>query len=274
MSHPEQPAPSLPGTRVEKLTAPPRDQPGYDLTRFTLADMVRCGGALRQMASESTSMEDAAQKVTRYLYENLRDKASNNNRSCALVRCFKTHVYARLPEELREFAASQPLSGPLIDDTKCLTLLGTAGDEPPWNSRQTSKMHKCIPLTSEAIVDQFPMIAQLIRQMGLTTTELLRTTPEIIKDLKQKSFGVFHVPAAVNSPFVPAQKDFVVPYGIASVLGFGGMSPDGDLSVAIIFARVAIPSATAEMFRTIALNLNLGILAILNKPVFAVAHER
>src|SRR5712692_266925 len=36
---------------------PASDQPAYDLTRFTLADMVRCGAALRRLATESTSVE-------------------------------------------------------------------------------------------------------------------------------------------------------------------------------------------------------------------------
>jgi hypothetical protein len=74
---------------------------------------------------------------------------------------------------------------------------------------------------------------------------------------------------AASSPFIPAQKDFVLPYKVASVLGFGGLLPDGDLFAVIIFSRVAIPASTAEMFRTIALNLKLGLLALLEKPVFA-----
>src|SRR6266849_10656199 len=36
---------------------PASDQPASDLTRFTLADMVRCGAAVRRLATESTSME-------------------------------------------------------------------------------------------------------------------------------------------------------------------------------------------------------------------------
>lgn len=270
MGQPDQSVPTSAGTgdAVGRTTAPALDQPVYDLTGFTLADMVRCGKALRLLAADSASLEEAAQKVTRYLYEHLRDKSSNN-RSCVLVRFFKTHVYGGLTRELREYAASTASSAVLTDDTKCLTLLGTAGDDPLWNSRQTSKGHKCIPLTGETMVEQFPMISQLIRQLGLTMTEFLRMTPEIIKDVGQRSFGVFHVPVAANSPFVPAQKDFVAPYGIASVLGFGGMLPDGDLFVVIIFTRVAIPSPTAEMFRTVALNLKLGLLGLIDKPVFA-----
>jgi hypothetical protein len=248
MSHVGQTASRSPGISdpIGKPAATAYDQPAYDLTRFTLADMVRCGAVLRRLATELTSMEDAAQKVTRYLYENLRDK---NDRSCVSVRFFKTHLYGRLTDELREAAAVS--SAPLTKDTNCLD---SAGDR--W---RRAAMELATKLQN----------AQLIRQMGITTTDLLRTTPKIIKDLNQKNFGVFHVPVAVNSPFVPAQKEFVALYGIGSVLGFGGMLPEGELFTVIIFARVAIPTPTAEMFRTIALNLKLGLLAILGKPVFA-----
>jgi two-component system NtrC family sensor kinase len=270
MSQPERPARTsarIAGP-VGKPPAPVDVQVAHDLTRFTLADMVRCGEALRLLATEATSMEKAAQAVTRYLYENLR-KRNSDNPSCVLVRFFRTLIYARLATDLREAASQTSVSAEISEDTKCLTLLATAGDDPRWNSRHTSTGHKCIPLISEAIVERFPMISQLIRQLGLTTSELLRTTPELIKELDQRNFGVFHVPMAINSPFVPAQADFVASHGVSSVLGFGGMLPDGDLFAVIIFARVAIPSSTADMFRTIALNLKVALLDLLDKPVFA-----
>jgi hypothetical protein len=271
MSQSEQPSTTSVriGDGLEESTAPAADyQLVYDLTRFTLADMVRCARALRVLVSESTSMEEAAQKATRCFYEHCRDKISNE-RSCVLVRLFKTHPYRGLSKELRAFADSGAGGAAPSLDTKCLTLLATTGDDQKWNSRRTSEGHQCIPLLSEAMVGQFPMIAQLIHQLGLTTTELLRPTAEIIKDADQRQFGVFHVPVAANSPFIPAQKDFVAPYKVASVLGFGGLLPDGDLFAVIMFSRVAIPASTAEMFRTIALNLKLGMLALLEKPVFA-----
>jgi hypothetical protein len=251
-----------------RLSESPPGQQRYDLTRFTLADMVRCGRALRSLVAESASMEEAAQKATRCFYEHCRDQISND-RFCVLVRFFKTHPYGGLHQELRAFADSKAGGAALGADTKCLTLLATSGDDPKWNSRRTSTGHQCIPLLSAAMVGQFPMISQLIHQLGLTTTELVRPTAEIIQDLGQKQFGVFHIPVAANSPFIPAQEEFVAPYGIASVLGFGGMLPGGDLFAAILFARVAIPASTAEMFRTIALDLKLGLLALLEKPVFA-----
>src|SRR5712692_11911144 len=68
MSHVGQTASTSPGILdpIEKPAAtahdqPASDQPASDLTRFTLGDMVRCGAALRRSATESTSMEDAAQ---------------------------------------------------------------------------------------------------------------------------------------------------------------------------------------------------------------------
>lgn len=251
---------------VEKSTA--EVECAHDLTRFTLADMVRCGASVRLLAAGSTSMEEAAQKVTRYFYDSFRHKVSNQ-RSCVLVRLFKTQAYGELTGELREFTDSRASSATLTEDTKCLILLATAGDEPQWNSRHTSKAHQSIPLISEEIVEQSPMISHLIQDLGLSTAEVVRARPEIIKDLEQKRFGIFHVPSATNSEVIPAQKEFVTPYGIASALGFGGMLPGGDLFVAIVFSRVPIPPATAEMFRTVALSLKLGLLALLDRPVFA-----
>ncbi|MGO9055951.1 MAG: hypothetical protein ACLQU2_00970 [Candidatus Binataceae bacterium] len=268
MSQSEQPA-QIAAVTTDRLEKPSADmQFAHDLTRFTLADMVRCGASLRLLAAESTSMEEAARKVTRYLYDNFRDKASNQ-RSCVLVRLFKTHAYGKLTEDLREFAASRASSASPTEDTKCLILMATAGDDPLWNSRHTSKAHKSIALLSEDLLEQFPMIVHLIQDLRLSTAEVVRAQPELIKDLERKKFGIFYVPSATNSEIIPAQKEFVAPYGIASVLGFGGMLPGGDIFAAIVFSRVPIRPATAEMFRTIALNLKLGLLALLDRPVFA-----
>jgi len=240
----------------------------YDLARFTLADMVRCGRALRLLASESETMEEAGQKVTRYLYDHLWDRSRNQTCS-VLVRLFKTHPYALLPEEIRAFADSKAGGVVADQDTRCLTLLATAGDAPDWNSRRRSREHQSIPLLSEAIVAQSPMIVQLIRSLGISTAEFLGTRSGILSELEQRKFGVFYVAHASGSPFVPAQKDFVQPYGVASVVGCGGLLPDQELLILIIFSRSEVAAAAAEMFRTIAVNLKLGFLELMDKPVFA-----
>ncbi len=239
----------------------------YDLTRFTLADMVRCGRDLRRLGATSKAMEETAGIIVRYLYEHFGDRDSGR-RACVLVRLFKTHPFAALSDDLREFAQALMPSAALPAETKCLTLLATAGEEPPWNSRRESRRHRAIPLLSEAVLNEIPMISQLLSQLGVKLSDLIVAKPEIIKDLEQRAFNVFHVPVAKNSPFIPAQQEFVVPYGVESVLGFGGILPDGSLFAVIVFARVPIPPSTAEMFRTIALNVKMAILPALQGRVF------
>jgi hypothetical protein len=84
--------------------------------------------------------------------------------------------------------------------------------------------------------------------------------PKLIVDQDQRSFNVFHVEEARGSPYIPAQERFVVPYGIASVLGFGGALPSADLFSLILFSRAQITRATAELFKPLALAIKLALL--------------
>ena len=115
------------------------------------------------------------------------------------------------------------------------------------------------------------MLWQLITQFGLEARALLEPDPALFVDLEQKSYNVFHVAAAEGSPFVPSQEQFVRPYGIRSVLGFGGLLPGGELFAAILFARSAIPRATADLFKILALSAKLALLPFAGGPVFAPA---
>src|SRR5262249_44726180 len=92
--------------------------------------------------------------------------------------------------------------------------------------------------------------------------------PALLVDQEQKSYNVFHVADAVGSPFVPGQDEFVRPYRIRSVLGFGGLLPDSNLFVVILFARAYIPHQTAELFKTLALSAKLAVLPFVGGRVF------
>jgi hypothetical protein len=158
----------------------------------------------------------------------------------------------------------------LAPTTKCLTLLGTAGDRPEWNDRHASRHHRTIPLPSAQVIEQIPMIAQLVRQFGIEIPALLDGQPEIIRELDKKTYNVFYVPEThIGGPYIPAQAEFVIPYGIKSALGFGGVLPSGNLFAVIMFTRVPIPMATARMFRTIAINVKMNILRFAGAKVFA-----
>ena len=160
-------------------------------------------------------MEDVANKIVNYLYENITD--SSGKTANALVRFYKTHPYNQLDSGLQGFAQGILGSAP-SDDTNCLTMLGTTGDDAAWKSRSTSNGHRAIPLASAEMVGGIPMISRLLTQFGIDVGSVMRPDPMLIGDLSEKTYNTFYVPEAVGSPYIPAQDDFVVPNGIQSVL--------------------------------------------------------
>lgn len=44
----------------------------FDLNRFSLSDMTRCGMELRRLGEHASGMEEVGERVVRYLYEHLR----------------------------------------------------------------------------------------------------------------------------------------------------------------------------------------------------------
>ncbi|MFA4876007.1 MAG: hypothetical protein WC586_01210 [Methanoregula sp.] len=234
---------------------------------FTLKDMVEFSAALRSMGSGAASMEEASDKIVHYLYENLADQKTGE-KNCPLVRLFKTHPYDKLDGELQEFAREVLKGSPESPAMKCLVMLATAGAEPDWHSRKTSRGHKAIPLPSEHFIEAFPMVRQLIQQMGLEVNTILRPDPEVVIDMAQTTYNVFCIPEAVGSRYVPAQTDFVIPYGVRSVIGFGGILPSGNLFAIIIFSKVAVSRHTADLFRSLALSVKVAILPFDGKTIF------
>ena len=114
------------------------------------------------------------------------------------------------------------------------------------------------------------MISNLVRQLGVEVEALLKPTPELLVESDSSSFNVFHVPDARQSAYIPDQADFVEPFGIESVLGVGGMLPRGDIFAVILFSKVPIPRETAQLFRTLALNVKMAALPF-DEAVFARA---
>ena len=240
----------------------------YDLSRFSLADMTRCGIELRKIGADASSMEMVADRTVRHLYDRLRDP-SRDRPACALVRLFITLPFAELELEQQTFAEAILGGAPERREMKCLTLLATAGDEPAWNSRHQSTGHRALPLPSADGIARSPMIAQLIGQLGVEINVLLAPEARLVIDSEQHRFNVFYVAEAKGSPFIPAQREFVVPHGIRSVLGFGGLLPTGELFATILFSKTYIPRDVADRFKTLALNVGVALLPFASRRVFA-----
>jgi hypothetical protein len=239
----------------------------YNLSRFGFGDMMDCRGRIRDLfADDPPTLEAAAERAVEFFRRELVDE--HGQPACALVRFFKTHPYRDLPEDLQAVVRAGSPESVSIPDLRCLTLVATRGDEADWNSRLTSRGHRAIPLVSVEMVQQAPMIAQLITQLGLPIANVVRPSRALLLDQEQTTHNVFFVPRALGSPHIVAQEEFVVRYGVQSVLGFGGLLASGDLFAVILFSKVAIPPDAADQFRVVGLNLKIAILPFARKTLF------
>lgn len=238
----------------------------YDLTKFDLGDMLKCSLRLRETAAGAPTLEASAQRVCRFLYDELH--GPDGKRACALVRCYKTHPYGALEPDLQSFARDLLGTETPRSTMKCLTLMATVGQNAGWNSRQLSRGHRAVPLPSPEIVEKAPMISQLIKELGLELNTVLQPSPDVVRELAGKRHGVFHVENALGSPYIPAQQEFVVRFGIRSVLGFGGMLTVGDLFAVILFATVHVPSHVADRFKPLALDVKSAFFKFNDRSIF------
>jgi hypothetical protein len=241
------------------MTAPPSET--LDLTNFTVGGMLRAGIAVRRVVRGAESLEEAADRLVRFFYDSC-VSTETGERTTVLVRFYKTHPYGDLPLDLQLFAERNSGGGKLAPGLRCLTLLASAGVEPGWMSRQSSRGHQAIPLPSADIVRQAPMIARLIEELGFDIESVIRgdVMPERPGDAK--TYDVFHVKDAVGSPSIPAQREFVLPYGVTSVIGFGGLLRSGELYAIVLFSRVPISESSASRFRSIALDVRSALYAL------------
>jgi hypothetical protein len=239
----------------------------YELRRFGFTEMMDCRGRIRELLSaDLPTLEDAAERAVEFLHRELVD--DQGAPACALVRFFKTHPYAELPVGLQDVVRAASPESPSLPDLRCLTLIASRGDHPDWNSRTTSRGHRAIPLSSVEMVEKAPMIAQLITQMGIPIAKVVRPSRSLLLDHEKTTHNVFFVPRAAGSPYIVAQEEFVVRYGIESVLGFGGLLSSGDLFATILFSKVPISPQVADHFAVIGLNLKIAVLPFARKPLF------
>ena len=147
----------------------------------------------------------------------------------------------------------------------CLALLASAGVRPEWNSRKplrpgTGQYRWPVSTWSR----DSPMIAHLMRTVrpgrGVAQSS---TKPDLMMDTEQHTYNVFYIPEAAGSPEIPAQEEFVVPFGIRSVLGFGGLLPFwrsvcGDP----VLQSSTFRAKAAALFRTLSLSVKLAVLPV------------
>jgi hypothetical protein len=229
--------------------------PPLELERVSGEEIAALGARLRQLTAGAPHRQAVAQRLVEELYSSLQAEGQGEP-ACALVRCFQTCPYARLPPEYQHAADALLADIPSHRNMRCLTLLATRGVRTVWNDVATSTHHQSIPLPSVEVVRRAPMIARWLDQMGVALERVVAVSDAL--DLVAEDgaeLNVFHIAQAQGSPFIPAQQQFVEPYGVRSVIGMGGVLPDGELFAMVLFTKVPVSRETALLFRPLAVAL-------------------
>jgi hypothetical protein len=220
------------------------------LSRVSTDELDQIAAAMMNIADDSNSAEECAQRASFHLFDNFTD--DEENPACVLVRCFRATRFSNLSTELKDIASTVAAESDLASHTQCLVLLGSAGQISQWNSRHKSEGHRVIPLLSAEMVARSPMIAQLFRQLGIDVHEMLQPSDASLLDTHDRTLDVFYVPNAQGSPHIPAQDEFVIRYGVQSVIGFGGVLPSASVFAIIMFTRVHVERDVAMRFGILA----------------------
>jgi hypothetical protein len=118
------------------------------------------------------------------------------------------------------------------------------------------------------------MIAQLFKELGVPIEHVVSPSTALVPDVRTKTYGIFYVEDALQSPAVPAQEDFVIPFGVKSVIGFGAELPRGEMFATILFTRVVVPRGVADRFRGVALEMKGAFFVFPPEKLFAADAAR
>ncbi|MFT3695967.1 MAG: ATP-binding protein [Kofleriaceae bacterium] len=221
-----------------------------DLTQATAPQLVALGTRVRRVSEAAQlTMDEISARIVDLIF-------SEVSSTSVLVRAYRTRPLHSLTPEL--IAKARASAADLVDETRCLVLTASRGYEPAWNDVNRSVGHRVIPLRDEAAIRALPMVSALFAQLGSNARSDARA-------------DVFFVPDAVGSPLVPAQHEFVLRYNVRSVVGCGGVMPDGETFALMIFATVMIPAQTVRELDGIGQQARI---ALLNASDFQAPAER
>lgn len=208
---------------------------------------------LRREARRAETVQQACQGVV----QGIADRFTG---ALQLARVYLTVPWQILPEADKLFArmiAGNLVAGHLLrNDTRVLSLLGTAGAEPEWCDRYNSRGHLAIPLLSPEFVAGIPMVAGLMDQLGSSVHWYGHmASPSPGKETFGVFTGTFFVPDARTGQdsagrlLIPAQE-FVERYGIRSVFGVGGQfQSSGMMLICIFFTNQELEETPSWLLR-------------------------
>ena len=231
-----------------------------NFNRLSIAEIIKLSKHIKEKCINFSSFEEVAQELMGALYSSF---VTEDGRSpFVLVRLFKSCAYDELPDDIRNYIHNKESQGNLISNNKYLTLLGSFGELDNWKNRNLSENYKAFSL-NEDMLDKTPMLSAAFEEIGLTLSHLKQTDKSILIKDKHRQYGVFCVENADGSKLIPKQEEFVRPYSVRSVFGFGGIYSTSNVYAVLVFSRERLSRKDAQLF----LSLNPAIKQI------TLAHE-
>lgn len=219
------------------------------IKELTLTNIFELSQFIKERCKGLSSLEEIAQELMNTFCQVFITDSGKS--AFVLSRFFKSCIYEELPDDIKIYIQHQEGKEEVSAQNRYLTLLGTTGDLEEWKCRKTSKGHQVLSLYDYRTINNIPMLSALINQIGFDISEAVKHDKNIIINKINKEeydFGVFCVEEARGSKLIPEQAEFVEPFGIKSVIGFGGVYKTGNIYAIIVFSREKISSEKAKMF--------------------------
>jgi len=232
-----------------------------NFNQLSITEIFKLSKHIKEKCINLSSFEEVAQELMKVFYSSF---VTEGGRSpFVLARFFKSCAYGELPDDIRNYIHNKESKGNLISGNKYLTLFGSFGELDNWKNRNLSENYKAFPIHDEHMLGKFPMLSAVFDQIGLNLSHLKQTDKSILIKDCHRQYGVFCVENAEGSNLIPKQAEFVRPYSVKSVFGFGGIYSTSNVYAVIIFSRERLSRKDAQLF----LSLNPAIKQI------TLAHE-
>jgi hypothetical protein len=183
------------------------------------------------------SFEEVAQLSVRSIFETFRE--SDGQSTFALARIYRYCQTEELPSDIIESLGLNAGS-----DGDWLALMGTVGDEPAWCDRQFSQHHQAVCINDNMSM----MFKAVLNQLRLMPEQFEDDIPVTVGESSLSIVKYFYVPDAYSNTSIPDKDDFVIPYGIRSVIGIGSPLLSGAFYTGLFFSKVSLSSGDVEAF--------------------------
>jgi hypothetical protein len=208
------------------------------------------------------AFDSAAQNIIEAIYEEYQE-------SMVLARLYATIPLEKLPVTNQNFVnalvATKQASDLLKMQTPVLSLLGTYGVETEWNDRRNSRTHTGYPLISEDFVEGIPMMASLLKELGMSLDWFAPPKDDIASKSVSRIVGEFYVADAKTAldhkdRYIISAQDFVANHNVKTVFGLGSVNViSRTFIVTIFFTRHEITRQKVAQFMPLMSGINTAV---------------